>query len=257
MGNFKNLTLITLLIFIGLSSCKKEDGSIAMIFKPEFDGAPLVMFEEHPFDGIRSVQFTGVNFFLSHVELEKDGVTTPLGDIELVDMASTTLEGAKAGAMVTFNDIEPGEYDRLTFGIGVPDDLNLTEPGDHLTTHPLSNSGYYWINWNSYIFSKTEGLMDTVGNGTFDLGWLVHTGTAIDSFGNKNFDAYRRFSTTNVTVGEEETTEVSFKMDFKTLLQEDGVPFNLHIKPRNHHPNDTARLKVFVDNYAKAISVEN
>jgi hypothetical protein len=251
MGNFKNLTLITLLIFIGLLSCKKEDGSIAMIFKPEFDGAPLVMFEEHPFDGIRSVQFTGVNFFLSHVELEKDGVTT------LVDMASTTLEGAKAGAMVTFNDIEPGEYDRLTFGIGVPDDLNLTEPGDHLTTHPLSNSGYYWINWNSYIFSKTEGLMDTVGNGTFDLGWLVHTGTAIDSFGNKNFDAYRRFSTTNVTVGEEETTEVSFKMDFKTLLQEDGVPFNLHIKPRNHHPNDTARLKVFVDNYAKAISVEN
>jgi hypothetical protein len=258
MGNFKHLILLTLLVGFVFSACKKEDGSLSLTFKPEYDGAPLVMFEEKSFNDFRAIKFSAVNFFLSDVKLEKDGVVTELGDISLVDMSASSLAGAEAGATIFFDDIEPGDYDRLTFGIGVPDDLNNKEPGDFSSDHPLSNGGFYWMNWNSYIFSKTEGTMDTVGNGTFDLGWLVHTGSAVDSLGNINFDAYRSFSTPNmISVKEDATTDVNFRVDYKVMLQENGIPFDLHIKPRNHNPNDTARLKVFVNNYSNAISIEN
>lgn len=258
MGKLNSGFLAIFTFILILSGCNKDEkGNLSLTFMADYDGAPLVMFEDKAYHGQQSVQFSTINFFLSSVALEKDGVETPLNEIQLVDISATTPAAAAAGTVVTFRDIEADSYDRLVFGFGVPDDLNRMTPADFTTDHPLSDGAFYWQNWNSYIFSKTEGLMDTTGNGTFDLGWLVHTGSAIDSFGNLNFDAYRRFATpVNVDIRDDQTTNLTFRIDYKTMMEENGTPFDLKEKPRNHNPNDTARLKVYLNNYTAAMSIE-
>ena len=258
MGKYTTIILTTLILAGAFSACNKDEkGSLSLTFKAEFDGQPLVMFEDQDYMGIQSVQFTAINFFLSDVALEKDGIETSLDEIQLVDISATTPGAAENGTTVTFRDIDANSYDRLVFGIGVPDRLNRMTPGDFSADHPLSDGAFFWQNWNSYIFSKTEGLMDTVGNGIFDLGWLVHTGSAVDSFGNVNFNAYRKFATPmSVDVRDDQTTNLTFRIDYKMMLQENGTPFDLKDKPRNHNPNDTARLKVYLNNYPAAMSIE-
>lgn len=260
--DMKHMRLFAILALSALmfTSCKDEKGAVSLTFKAVYDGEPLVMFEGKQFDGPRSIEFSTLNFFLSDVQLEKsDGSSVLLDDIELVDLSATTLAGASAGTTLEFNDLDPGTYERITFGIGVPDDMNRRIPTDYSSDHPLSNTAFYWNGWYSYIFSKTEGNMDTLGNGTYDLGWLVHTGSSIDSNGVLNFNCYRSFATPQmIDILEEQTTDIELVIDFKELLQDpDETPFNLHEKPRNHTPNDTARIKHFVDNYLTGITIRN
>lgn len=246
MRNLYFFAFISLLLF---SSCKKDNGSLTMIFKGTYDNNALVLFEGLPYSSNADINFSAANFFVSNVELvNNNGSSVALNEIDLIDIGATTQAAAEAGTSIAFKEIEPGEYAKLRFSIGVPNDLNIKTPDEFGAGHPLANTAYYWDAWQSYIFSKTEGNLDTVMNGVFDMGWLVHVGKST---------MIRTFETPGkVSIKEGGNTEIDFSVDFKKLLTEqNGEPFNLKEKPRNHNPNDTLRIRQFVNNYSGAITI--
>jgi hypothetical protein len=62
-----------------------------------------------------------------------------------------------------------GNYESVSFGLGLTPELNSTEPSDYTPDHPLGlNQNTYWpMLSGSYIFVKIEGKMDTSQTSSF------------------------------------------------------------------------------------------
>ena len=229
----------------GLSSCKEDnpEGTLTLHFKAVYDGQPLQTFTTHPFEGIQQIQFTHLSMMVADLQLVDGSKVKDLDDIELVDLSFDNLAAAEAGYTLTIPNVTAGSYDGINFGLGVPPDLNQKKPADFSSGSPLSKTGYYWVAWNSYIFSKTEGRLDTLGNGALDLGFAMHTGS----------DALYRAGqgTIPIVIEEGKTTNMNILLDYKDLLQ--GVDIKSH--PQNHTQSDTSEIVKIVNNYGTSITL--
>ena len=104
------------------------------------------------------------------------------GDVEFVfkgryvnslTESHTSIELSEAGYKLKFSNIPVDQYSALSFGIGVPSNLNSKNPSQFDINHPLGEGSHYWSGWKSYIFSKTEGVMT---NGTDATNFAYHSG---------------------------------------------------------------------------------
>jgi len=166
-----------------LSACNDENaaetGTIALNFRLQYDGEPLVMFDRYTYPNGMEFFFTRFNFYLSNLN-----ISTPTGeqilikDIEFLNLTDDhdTAANAAKGRIMELEKIPLGNYNNLQFDIGVPADLNSQKPKDFPNDHPLAATGEFWDGWKSYIFSKTEGLLDTDGDGQAELGLAYHIG---------------------------------------------------------------------------------
>lgn len=241
----KFLFLAIVISVFGISSCKEDDptGTLTLHFKALYDGQPLQTFTTHPFDGVQQIQFTHLSLMVSDLQLLKGSSVKDLNDIELVDLSFDTPAGADAGYTLSIPNVSTGSYDKIGFGIGVPPDLNQKKPADFPSSSPLSLTGYYWVAWNSYIFSKTEGRLDTLGNGSLDLGFAMHTGS----------DAlyWTGQGAVPIVIEDGKETNLDVLIDYKSVLQ--GVDIKSH--PQNHTQTDTSEIVKIVNNYATSISL--
>ena len=247
--NSKHMRLFILLAIttcvVGFSSCKEDnpEGTLTLHFKAVYDGQPLQTFTTHPFEGIQQIQFTHLSMMVADLQLVNGSSVKDLDDIELVDLSFDNLAAAEAGYTLTIRNVTAGSYDGINFGLGVPPDLNQKKPADFSSGSPLSKTGYYWVAWNSYIFSRTEGRLDTLGNGALDLGFAMHTGS----------DALYRAGqgTLPIVIEEGKTTNMNILLDYKNLLQ--GVDIKSH--PQNHTQSDTSEILKIVNNYGTSITL--
>lgn len=211
---------------------------------PYYDGQPLQIFTQKSFTGNEQVQFQHLSFLLSDLVLLNGSEAVEVKDIELVDMSFDDLPGATAGFTITTDNLPEGDYDGLSFGMGVPADINDSTPNQHASSHPLSKNGYYWTAWSSYIFLKIEGTIDTLGTGSFDTGFAYHTGT----------DALYSILETNtfpISIQDGQNTDIIVAIDFKDLLQ--GV--DIKSNPQNHDPNDILHIGTIVNNLQTAVTL--
>ena len=90
---------------------------------------------------------------------------------------------------------------------------------------------------------KTEGRLDTIGNGTTDLGFALHTGS----------DALYNILEANIplTVQDGLETTMDIVIDYKKVLQ--GV--DIKANPQNHSPDDISTITAIVNNLAIAFSL--
>ena len=116
-------------------------------------------------------------------------------------------------------------------------------PSDFSSSSPLSKTGYYWDAWQSYIFSKTEGRLDTVGNGLPELGFALHVGS----------DALYRVLQAPIplTIEDGKSLNVDVIVDYRLLLQGIDIKSN----PQNHSPSDVTNITALVNNMANAFSL--
>ena len=228
-----------------LSSCKEdpEEGTLTIHFKAVYDEATLPTFSTRPFTNGQQLQFTNLAMYFTDIQLVDNSTVRDLRDVELVDLNFDNLAAAEAGYILKLTGIPAGSYDTIRFGMGIPPDLNQKEPSDFPSTSPLSKTGFYWVAWGSYIFSKTEGRLDTIGNGSLDLGFALHTGSD---------DLYRSAKAgVPITIEDGKETNLDILVDYKLLLE--GV--DIKSNPQNHSPSDTAQISKIVNNYATAISL--
>ena len=241
-------------LLIGFAGCNNKDqrGNLNITFKSTFNGEPLVVSDVFNYLPGQKIQITKNEMYLSDLVITGNSSGTVfLSDIELVDMTATSETQASQGVTLTFTDLPTGTYRGIQFGIGVESGLNATVPEDYSSSHVLSDPGRYWMGWSSYIFSKTEGFLDTVLTGGFnqDLSFAYHTGSD---------DLYEAVASpqTNFTVFADQTSSITITLDYYLLL---GLPNNaIDIKsnPQNHTPSDTTELRQIVDNYTSSLTLQ-
>jgi hypothetical protein len=235
------------LLILGLSSCKDDpaatEGTVTLHFKAVYDEVPLQMFDTRPFENGQSLEFTHLSMIISDLELLNQGSAELLDEVEIVNLTYDNTTAAEAGYTLTISGVPTGTYDGIRFGVGVPADVNAKKPADFPSSNPLSNTAYYWTPWSSYIFMKTEGRLDTLGNGTTDLGFALHTGS----------DALYNILEANIPLTIEEGIEnnLDILIDYKKVLQ--GV--DIKSNPQNHNPDDISTITAIVSNLANAFTL--
>ena len=243
----KIFTLSLLLVSVlFLGSCNKDEkGSLTLRFIARVDSNPLIMFDPYSFIDEYDVQFTHLSMLISDLQLSNDGNNEFLSDIELVDMSFENMTSASEGFTVHFNDIPAASYDEISFGIGVPPDVNSKTPAEFPSSSPLSKTGYYWEAWDSYIFMKTEGRIDTALPGDFETAFAYHTGSN---------DLYRILESGSgfpINIEDGKDTEISIVIDYALLLE--GI--DIASKPQNHNPEDSIQIGQIVNNLQSAITL--
>ncbi|MBL0005741.1 MAG: hypothetical protein IPP25_00755 [Saprospiraceae bacterium] len=235
------------LLILGLASCNDDPadtkGTVTLHFKAVYDDIPLQMFNNRPFENGQTLEFTHLSMIISDLELLKQGSPELLDEVEIVNLTFDNTTAAEAGYTLTISGVPTGTYDGMRFGVGVPADVNAKKPADFSSGNPLSNTAYYWTPWSSYIFMKTEGRLDTIGNGTTDLGFALHTGS----------DALYNILEANIplTVQDGLETTMDIVIDYKKVLQ--GV--DIKANPQNHSPDDISTITAIVNNLAIAFSL--
>ena len=238
--------LLSSLGILTLLSCNKEDpkeGTLTIHFKAQYDGQTLPTFETKPFENGQRIEFTNLAMYVADLQLIQNATMRHLDDIELVDLNYDNLTAAEEGYTLKVSNIPAGSYTGISFGIGVPPDLNQKTPSDFSSSSPLSKTGFYWVAWGSYIFSKTEGRLDTIGSGPLDLGFAMHTGSdALYQTGQSNFP---------ISIEDGKETNLDILLDYKKLLM--GV--DIKAMPQNHTPSDTAQINKIVNNYGSSLTL--
>lgn len=241
----RNTYVILMLVGLSLSACKDDEkrGTLVLRFQPVFNGEPLSTFVTKPFDNGQQIQFTHVSMMVADLQLFNSASHRDLNDIALVNLSFDTPAEAIEGHVLTLSDVPAGQYTGLRFGVGVPPDLNQKKPADFASNSPLSNSGYYWVPWTSFIFSKTEGRLDTLGTDVFDLGFALHTGAD---------ELYRTIEwDVPVTIEEGTSTSLNVVIDYKKLLEGIDIKSN----PQNHNPQDTVQILQLVNHLATSMTL--
>jgi len=231
-------------MFLGVVACKDDEkGNLTIHFKALYDGQPLSMFNTKPFTNPEQLQFTHLSFLVSDLALVDQSNTVDLDDIELVDLSFDDVNDADLGYIIQFKDIDARNYSGIKFGIGVPADLNAKTPSEFPSNHPLSKTGYYWEAWSSYIFTKIEGHIDTLGIGDFTTGFAYHTGTD---------DLYLPLEApVPITIEDGKNKVIEIVIDYKEVL--DGI--NIKANPQNHNPADSIQIAQIVENLSHAITL--
>lgn len=227
-----------------------ESGSLNLNFKATYGSEPLVMFNEMEYND-SEIRIAQSDFFISEITLVGDEGEVELEEINFIDFTSQNIdvESANRGIDLDYPEVPAGSYSQLRFSIGVPASMNSQVPTDFSSSSPLSNSGYYWSAWDSYIFAKLQGNLETDEPGEFDLGWFFHTGRD---------DLLRTIEVPiNISIDEDGSQTVSISLDHKKLFSTGGDSyFNIEENPANHDPTNIGALNVIVDNYQSAISAE-
>ena len=241
------LAIILPLLSFQCNRNEPKYGELKLRIVPKYGQNALVMYQNVASAQGYPMQFQRVSFFL---QVQDGGAIAKNGeaDVTFIDMSDLTdLVKATQGVSASF-DLEEGTYNTLNIGIGVPKSLNKKEPSDFSSKSPLSETGEYWKSWNSYIFTKTEGVMDTTNTGKGDLPFSYHTG--ID-------EMFRTISLpTSFTISENQSTELVLELDVKEILNGKAGVVN-PLKNQNSHSLNNKPIAITIsDNYKTALKIK-
>lgn len=235
--------LFTGLILFFIAGCDDDkEGSLVLQFRATYDGEPLTMLTDKTFSGL-PIRFGHLSMYVSDIQLLKEGGSELLSEVELVDLSYSDPVSANEGFSLQFNGIPEGNYNGLRFSIGVPADLNAMVPADFSSSHPLSRTGYYWQAWESYIFMKIEGNLDSALPGSFETPFAYHTGS------NELFRTFEIIGPA-IQIDADEVEEGALLFDYKDVLEGLDILAN----PQNHNPQDTVQINRIVNNLSSSIN---
>ncbi len=247
--------LSSLFIF---SSCRNADDTtpedviaetkVQITFDTQWEGGDFNLQEVY-FDNFGNrIRVDSFKSYISMLSIVKeDGSEVLLHDFYLMDFLNPNT--------YTFT-IEPGDYDGIRFGIGVPQDYNKDEdPAQYPNDHPLSvagSQGMFW-HWNTgYIFVKFEGKADTTGTEGAEL---LHS----FSFHIGDDPYFRSFEQLDTPIHVEAglTTAISVNIHVDQILATGGADdIDLATDAITHTSGNTVLAATFVNNFDASITVE-
>ena len=214
---------------LGLSSCKKDgNGNLNINMKLQYQGEPLVMFEDYAYPDGRTINFSRFSMYMTDLTLGDQ----LLSDIDFYNLSNShaSLEDANKGYTLSFTDLPEGTYETLSFGEGLTPDLNAMTPDQFDSDHPLAKSSEHWFSWASYIFTKAEGNIDMNNDGVDkETAFALHLGAD---------NAYRYFTfTKDINIEKDETTEVDLIIDLYYLFDGEDRIYPIDENPQIHSLN--------------------
>lgn len=249
----RDILLSTLLIsgiLLTFSSCKEDEfGTVELKLQLLYDDTPFEATREYNYPGGYDLFFTKVSMFLSNIELQSVGENFELLPVTFIDFGATqnTAENAALGTSYTITDVPKGDYTGLKLNLGISSQENSTQPADYDSSNPLSNTGEYWAGWSSYIFHKTEGKMDTNGDGEFDTNIALHIGSD---------EAFRSGEVLgDLTVKGGEMNTITLTVDILDIYRKNGAPFDFVERPQVHHQGHLPQVLPLMDRIIEGFKV--
>ncbi len=249
------MLIVSALVVLSCNN-KDNDGNettseVQLNFRGYYDQSDLMMYEaEYPYEEGMDVRFQLFHFYVSDVALLRDAADG--GDLEIVPIDLVTFrdiqspEEAERGYTLIVPEVPTGTYRGIRLGVGVPADLNKTQPGDYPTDHPLSEN--YWSWALGYVFFKVEGNADTNGDGQFSDKLTFHIG---------GDDFYRNLTFSQpIEVRAGEPLRLDFEVDLHRVLSAGNGQFVDFRKVTQDHTNDLQLAAFMADNLAAAISIK-
>lgn len=248
--------LLGLLLFI--SACKEstddpvvpQKATLQLNVDLQYDGAPAIMFQPYSLNDSVRVLFSRFSMYLTDVQVvNNSGDPVTLEEVGFHNLTDQymDLQSASEGYVLEFSDLEPGEFSMLRFGLGLPSDLNAQEPGDFEMGHPLNAPEEYWIGWQSYVFVKIEGKIDSDDNpDEFEGNMALHLG---------GDEIFRQIELSEPIVLEGgKTAVVDMTIDLQDMFRPSGKdPYNLLSRPMIHATSHLPQANELADNLVGAI----
>jgi len=227
------------------SSCDKDEtGDLSANFKLQYDGEPVVMFDDYVYPDGQDFFFSRFSFYMSDLDLGA-------GNIDRAyyinpTNAHSTLEGATSGYDFIIPDLDAGDYSQFSFSIGVPENENAQTPSDFSSDNDLSIAAEYWSAWSSYIFCKTEGKLDTDGDGMNETNISLHIGsdTAL-----RNLSLDKNYSITKDGV-----TQLNVIIDLRKIFDGDDGVYDIMANPSTHQLSQMDAINEIADNVSNAFN---
>lgn len=245
----KSITFYLICLFI-MAGCDSNDpvltgnGSLKLVVRAQYDGKPLVQGQVQDYFGLGSILFTKADFFISALSIANNSDTMLVKDVDYISLMGhhVNQDSALNGLKLIYENLPSGEYHTLLFNVGLTAEQNKTKPVDYLPTHPLGEGTRYWAGWDSYIYSKTEGVFK---NGS-DHSFSYHSGFD---------DAVRALHFTHdFTIYDNEETSIEIFVDYKKLFEDNGNALDIPANPQIH--NTSIVMQAFMDRYGSAIIVK-
>lgn len=254
MLRFNTYFLIFLAAII-MMGCKKDKTSpvpnasgVLLRVSPNWDGGVFTANEEYHNAMDYRVFIQAVKFYLSDIRAKRSGGDRFMNEISLFDITD--------GPMEVMYDLEPGSYNGIKFGIGVPPDLNGTNdvnfnPAAYPSDHPLSvGNGMYWTWTSGYRFVIFDGYYDTDPNGTSDVlpGFSIHSGLDTTY-------KYVEFNNVPFEVQQGEYVELELNLDVSRMFYNINDTIDLAIDNQSHGSNLQLAMRL-MDNMVGAFELE-
>lgn len=192
------IILLFIFCFLLFSSCiddpvTEEKGTLKLNFNFVFDGQ-IIDNNTFDFSNNWEMQLTTLKIYFSNIIINNviSNTQEEIIDVYLVDFgdpytSSNTIE------------LESGSYNNFSLGVGLDSQTNSINPNNVAPDNPLHTFNLmHWANWNTYIFMKLDGKIDTTGNDNFNHPFTYHPGAIQlydeinESF---NFDIYPSLET--------------------------------------------------------------
>jgi len=219
-------------------------------FKAKYGLDNFVLNDVYDYNGDQ-IRISNLQFFVSELSLGTDDNGTEVDEIEFVDFSLIT-SGALAEeglAVASSSGVPVGDYPGVNFGVGVAPDLNSDTPSEFSATHPLSRTTMYWADWESYIFLKLEGTMDTNDDGIFDdVSFVYHVGSD---------PTYQPVEINkSLSLAKDQSMGLVVELDIEKLFVRDGVHLDIEANPRIHSIDRIETGHYLMDNFVNALTIQ-
>ncbi len=257
--NLTKLFFTFLVVFaIALTSCKepgctdptasnynaeadKEDnsciyGNLNLKFNLKNNDQAFSRYDTLNFD-VGSFRVENITFYMCNITLNNASTSEKIKDVHLVRLDEPNTMNLEVTA-------PNGNYESVSFGLGLTPEINSTVPSDYPTDHPLGlNQNTYWPMLSaSYIFVKIEGKMDTSQTSSFYP--LTYHLAHEDLFRAVDFEK-------SISLNENSSSTLQFNINLSELFT------NVDLSQELAHERTSSPLATqIITNFANAIELE-
>lgn len=242
-----SLVLISFVLIF--ASCNKNgdrlDSDLTVNFQMKVNGANFGIGDSYENPDGAQIKYETFQFYLSDIQIvNSDGEQRLMSEIALFKFNGDGL------ASIDFK-VPHGQYNSVTFGIGVKKSLNEADPSVYaIDGHPLNiTENTYWGWTSKYRFVMSEGRYDAENDGIYEGTFVYHTGYE---------SSYRTLSLNkDFKIKKKDDHELNFTVDIYQFLDKAGNRVNPLETPFYHGSTEDLYItEKLSDNMQGAISLD-
>jgi hypothetical protein len=255
--------ILFLLAFVSVSGCKNTvpefelypiEPTLVLDFHVVQNGEEIALDQRFIDQEGFNMNLIALRFFIANIQLTKaDGSVSTISEVEFVDFEpiDSIRNNVRWGKSPKFY-VEAGNYKKLSFGVGLPPNLNTADPTLYENAHPLSTYTFMHWTWATmYRFIILEAKADTTGGENLNYNVLFHTG--LDSLyrSNLNFEF-------DLKLNDFERDTLHIDIDWNQLfyLGDDAIDLKKEsVTHTTDTPEDFGLAQRFTNNFIDAISL--